>query len=149
MEISERFAEICRLDNRECFCVLSRRYHLVKLFGQEMENLRNDVAINDTPSTFVVGRKAQAGNPVVMQEAALTDQLLCKLKPNCHKGTREFDILRRKVSRLRRLAKILRLLTDAYGLGILALLPSEPNYSEKCITDNMSVLSTTLHPDCF
>lgn len=142
MTSSERFMEICRIDDHERLCVLSRRFHLVKLFGQEMEELRNNATmVSHTPATFIMGQKAQAGNPLVLQEAAVTDQLLCRLKPDCRKGTKEFEHLRRKVSRLRRLSKLLRLLTDAYGLGVLALLPCGPNYSEVSVTDNMSVSS--------
>lgn len=142
MTSSERFMEICRIDDHERLCVLSRRFHLVKLFRQETEELRNNATmVSHTPATFIMRQKAQAGNPLVLQEAAVTDQLLCRFKPDCQKGTKEFEHLRRKVSRLRRLAKLLRLLTEAYGIGVLALLPCGPNYSEVSVTDNMSVSS--------
>lgn len=54
--------------------MLARRYHIVKLFETELETLRqNNEMIMETPSTFGTTLRAQPGNPVVMQEAALTD----------------------------------------------------------------------------
>lgn len=134
--LTERVREICRLDDQEALCVLARRYHIVKLFETELETLRqNNEMIMETPSTFGTTLRAQPGNPVMMQEAALTDGLICRIKPGLKKGTKEFQKFRAKLSQLRRLAKVLRMLTQTYGFGILALLPCGPSYSELAITD--------------
>ncbi|KAH7031875.1 hypothetical protein B0J12DRAFT_681549 [Macrophomina phaseolina] len=134
---SDRFKEICRLDNQEVLCGLARRYHVIKLFDAEMEALRqNGGMVLETPSTFSTRHRAQAGNPVMRQEAESTDALLLRFKPELVKETEEFERFRKKVKQLRRLAKILRILTDTYGFGILALLPYGPTYSELVVTDS-------------
>jgi hypothetical protein len=139
---TESLREICHLDDQEILCVLFRRYHVVKLFETELETLhQSNEMIVDTPMTFGKGHRARIGNPAVRQEAALTDRLLRKVKPELEKGTKEFQKFRVKISRLRRLAKVLRMLTEAYGFGILALLPCGPTYSELALTDNMLVFN--------
>jgi hypothetical protein len=138
MSVTQRFREICRLDSEEAICVLSKRYHMVKLCENEEDTfLQNNRLIVETPETFGTGRRAQIGSPVVLREAALTDALLSKVRPDLTSDTAEFQNFRRKIKRLRRLAKILRLLTDTYGFGILALLPSGQTYSVSPLTDNM------------
>jgi hypothetical protein len=116
---------------------------VVKLFDTELETLLEDSGMMvQTPATFGTGNTPQIGNPVVRQEAALTDRLLFKFWPELERGTKEFQKFRAKISRLRKLAKVLRMLTEAYGFGILALLPCGPTYSELALTDNMSVFSS-------
>lgn len=133
---TERLREICRLDSQEALCVLARRYHVVKLFETELNDLRQDSEmIVETISTFGTGHRTQAGNPAVMQEAALTEGLLYKIRPDLKRGSSEFRRVRGKLSQLRKLAKVLRMLIEAYGFGVLALLPCGPPYSELTITD--------------
>lgn len=135
---TERLKEICRLDSQESLCVLARRYHVVKLFETELKDLRQDNdMIVETLSTFGTGHRAQAGNPAVMQEAALTEGLLYKIRPDLKRGSSEFRRVRGKLSQLRRLAKVLRVLIETYGFGVLALLPCGPSYSELTISDYM------------
>ncbi|KAF2007623.1 hypothetical protein P154DRAFT_614925 [Amniculicola lignicola CBS 123094] len=138
---TERFREICRLDHQEALCVLLRRYHVVKLFETELANLRqsNGVVV-ETPSTFNMGHSAKSGNPAVRVQAELTDGVLGKIRPDLERGTREFRRIRLQISQLRRLAKVLQILSETYGFGILALLPSGPAYSEFNLTDNMQAI---------
>lgn len=136
----ERFKEICLHDDQEALSVLVRRYHVVKLFETELENLRQDNGmIVETPYNFRTSHIPQAGNPAMIQEAALTDRLLDKVAPDLMTGTTEFRKAREKLKQMRRLAKKLQMLTKRYGLGVLALLPCGPSYSDFTITDCRSV----------
>lgn len=136
----ERFRKICLHDDQEALSVLVRRYHVVKLFETELENLRQDNGmIVETPSNFGMSHIPQAGNPAMMQEAALTDRLLEKVAPDLMMGTTEFRKVRERLKQMRRLAKKLQILTKRYGFGVLALLPSGPSYSDFTITDCRSV----------
>jgi hypothetical protein len=77
LSVSERFMEICRLDDEEAVCVLLRRYHMVKLCEDERNTfLQKDRMIVETPETFGIGNRAPKGSPTVLREAALTDALL-------------------------------------------------------------------------
>ncbi|KAF4534683.1 Ribonuclease III [Lasiodiplodia theobromae] len=132
----ERFREICLYDDQEALSVLARRYHVAKLFETELENLRQDNAIIvETAADFGTNHTPQAGNPAMIQEAALTDRLLEKVAPDVMTGTTEFKRVRDRLSQMRRLAKRLQLLIKTYGFGILALLPCGPSYSDFTITD--------------
>lgn len=134
----ERFDQICRLDKTEALCVLLKRCHIAILFEKEREYLlQNDSIVIETPLTIREGHRAEMGNPVAKHEAALTDMMLYKFKPELKKGTDEFKKYRGQVSRLRQLAKRLRILTSKFGFGILALLPSEPACPEFKLTDSM------------
>jgi hypothetical protein len=136
--LKERFTEICRLDNNEAFCVLSRRYHSIKLCETEEELFfQNSQLIIDTPQTLSTVRNVPRGSPHVLKVATLTDRLLFRVRPELKDDTVEFRRCREKIKRLRKLAKILRVLTDTYGFGILALLPFGSTYSESPLTDTM------------
>lgn len=136
----ERFREIRLHDGQEALSVLVRRYHVVKLFETELETLRQENAmIMETPSNFGMSYRSKAGNPAVMQEAALTDRVLYKVAPNLQEGTTEFKKTREDLTQLRRLARRLQMLVKHYGFGILTLLPSGPSYSEITMTDRMLV----------
>ena len=138
----EKFMEICKLDDKEAFCVLARRYHAVKLFEMEHALLQqgHHNIIVETQDTLARGQRASRGNPNMRHEAALTDRMLNLVKPGLKEGTPEHKRVRAKLSRLRQLAKRLRVWTEHYGYGILALLPCGPSYSELTLTDNMLVL---------
>ncbi|PSN59038.1 hypothetical protein BS50DRAFT_626929 [Corynespora cassiicola Philippines] len=134
--ITERIKEVCRLDDQETLCVLTRRFHVLRIFESESEILRQENAITiETPSTFKTGHKGQSGNPVAIQEATITNSLLSKARPDLKEGSDEFERLRRRLSELRRLARRLQMLVQSYGPGILALLPCGPTYSELALTD--------------
>lgn len=134
----ERFQEICRLEGEEALCALRRRYHVIKLCETERDIfLQNNQMIMETPYTFDAGHRSLIGNPAVMQEAALTDALLFKIRPELRRETPDFQKFRRRIKRVRRLAKILQMLTGTYGFGILAMLPSGPSYLESPLTDNV------------
>lgn len=138
MSTAERFQEISRLNRTEALCVLLRRCHIVILFETERQHLcQRDAIIVETPSTFGTGQKPEMGNPEVRLEALLTEAMMYKMNPGLRKETDEFKKLRGQVTQLRRLAKLLRILTGKFGFGILALLPSGPAYSEFNLTDNM------------
>ncbi|KAJ4344353.1 uncharacterized protein N0V89_012093 [Didymosphaeria variabile] len=136
LNITECFNEICRLDNEEALCVLTRRYHIIKFCAIEQEVFRqsNFIAI-ETSSTFEIARKARRGNPIVLQEAATTAALTSIIQPGLGQETKEFKRLCDKVKRLRKLARNLQMLTSVYGFGILALIPSGPSYQDLSLTD--------------
>lgn len=131
LSCAERFQEICRLDDAECLCVLLRRFHIVKLFEEELEVLypRHEMIV-ETPSSFVERQTTEMGNPTVRRKAALTNAVLRKIKPELQEGTLEHRRYRVQVKQMRRLADMLGILTGTYGSGILALLPCRPTYSE-------------------
>jgi hypothetical protein len=143
LSLKERFTEICRFDNKEAFCVLSRRYHSIKLCETEEELFfQNSQMTIDTPQTLSTIRNTPRGGPRVLQAATLTNRLLFRVRPELKDNTAEFRSCREKIKRLRKLAKILRVLTDTYGFGILALLPSGSAYAESPLTDTMYVFNT-------
>ncbi|KZM21683.1 ribonuclease III [Ascochyta rabiei] len=119
---AETYTEICRLEKSEALSVLLRRYHTINLFG--------------------VSGRPNAGNPVLALDASLTNELLYRIMPDVQPGTEDFKTARRKVKRLRKLAKYLHILVQSYGFGILALLPSGPSFGAVSLTDNM-LLSVT------
>jgi hypothetical protein len=94
----------------------------------------------ETLSNFGARRGSKAGNPANKLEAIITDAMMEKVLPELEKGTKEFEKHRRRISRLRRLAKPLHALTSKFGFGILALLLSEPD-SELKIIDQIQVLA--------
>jgi hypothetical protein len=133
----ERFKEICQLDDQEALCVLTRRYHAVKLCETELTILQQEYEMTiETPDTLARGQRATRGNPVMRHEAALTDRMLHIVRPGLEKGTTEYNRFRTRLLRLRRLVKRLRMLTQEYGYGILALLPCGPSDYEPALTDN-------------
>lgn len=143
----ERFREICVHDDQEALSVLVRGYHVVKLFETELENLcQENGIIVETPSDFGTSHTPQAGNPAMIQEAALTDRLLAKVAPHLMAGTAEFRKIRERLTQMRRLAKKLQILTERYGFGVLALLPCGPSYFNFTIIDSTSV-SESIFPE--
>jgi hypothetical protein len=131
LSCAERYQTICRLDDTERLCILLRRFHIVKLFEEELEVLYpSNMIIVETPSSFVKRQTAEMGNPAVRRKAALTDAVLRKIKPELQEGTPEYKKCRTELKQMRRLAEMLGILTGTYGYGILALLPSKPAYSE-------------------
>ncbi|KAF2799197.1 hypothetical protein K505DRAFT_356789 [Melanomma pulvis-pyrius CBS 109.77] len=141
LSCAERFREICRLDDTECLCVLLRRFHIVKLFEEELEVLypRHGMIV-ETPSSFGERQTAEMGNPSVRRKAALTNAVLHKIKPELQEGTLEHRRCRAQVKQMRRLADMLGTLTSTYGFGILALLPCRPAYPE--LSPLETILST-------
>jgi hypothetical protein len=141
----ERYEEICRLDSQEALCVLLRRYHVVELFKTTQASLFQDRGlIMETPSTRLTGQRAMPGNPANRAQADLTNEVLGMILPGLANGSSNYQKKRRHISQLRRLANILTPWTDAYGFGILALLPSGPNQPDFNLTDSMQVLSATI-----
>lgn len=135
---AETYTEICRLEKVEALSILLRRYHTIVLCENEQEcPHRCNRMVVETPRTIGVAGRSKAGNPVSAQDASLTNQLLYKIMPGAQSGTNRFETTRRRVKRLRKLAKYLRILVHSYGFGILALLPSEPSFGEVSLTDNM------------
>jgi hypothetical protein len=137
--ISETFDMICRLDSEEATCLLLKRYHAIKLLEEEKEHysIHNEGILIETPETMSTGGPTQMGNPAVIREAALIDRQTSKIRPDAQLGSKEFLAICRKVKRIRQLAKRLQRLTDLYGMGILALLPSGPSFSGFSLTDTM------------
>jgi hypothetical protein len=137
--ISETFDMICRLDSEEATCLLLKRYHAIKLLEEEKEHhsIHNEGILIETPETMSTGGPTQMGNPAVIREAALIDRQTSKIRPDAQPGSKEYLAVRRKVKRIRQLAKRLQKLTDLYGIGILALLPSGPSFSGFSLTDTM------------
>lgn len=135
---AETYIEICRLEKVEALSILLRRYHTIVLCENEQENpYRCSRMVVETPHTIGVAGRSNAGNPISAQDASLTNQLLYKIMPGAQPGTKGFETARRRVKRLRKLAKYLRILVHSYGFGILALLPSGPSFGEVSLTDNM------------
>jgi hypothetical protein len=137
--ISETFDMICRLDSEEATCLLLKRYHAIKLLEEEKEHhsIHNEGILIETPETMSTGGPTQMENPAVIREAALIDRQTSKIRPDAQLGSKEFLAIRRKVKRIRQLAKRLQRLTDLYGMGILALLPSGPSFSGFSLTDTV------------
>ncbi|PZC88109.1 hypothetical protein A1F97_11099, partial [Pyrenophora tritici-repentis] len=139
--ISETFNTICRLDTTEATCILLKRYYAIKLLEEEEEEeyhgLNSEDIPVETPETMSKEGTTQVGNPTVIRDAALIDRQTSKIRPDAQPGSREFLIIRRKVKRIRQLAKRLRGLTNLYGIGILALLPSGSSFSGFSVTDAM------------
>lgn len=135
---SQTYNEICRLEKEESLNVLLRRYHTILLCQNEQE--RDSPCSNmtvETPITVGVARRLNAGNPLLALDAELTNRLLYKIMPDVQPGTNDFKKARRKVKRLRKLARYLDILVQSYGLGILALLPSGPSFEEASLNDNL------------
>jgi hypothetical protein len=142
----QRYEEICRLDSQESLCVLLRRYHVVELFKKTQASLFQDRGlIMETPETRLTGQRAMPGNPTNRDQANLTNEVLSMIVPGPANGSPHYQRIRRHITQLRRLANILTPWTDAYGFGILALLPSGPNNTEFNLTDSMQVLSATIN----
>lgn len=140
LSIMERYNEICRLESEEALCVLARRYHVIKFCDTEQEVFRqNNCIIMETSSTFGAAHKAQRGNPNVLREAAMTAALATQIRPGLKEESKECKKFCDKVKRLRKLARNLQMLTNVYGFGILALLPSGPSYQDLSITDTVLV----------
>ncbi|KAH9864712.1 hypothetical protein J1614_010648 [Plenodomus biglobosus] len=140
---AETYREICRLEGVETLNILMRRYYTINLYEHEREEHRRcNQIIVETPHTIGLPGRSNAGNPILTLDASLTDQLVRKIMPNTEPGSKEFKKARRKVKRLRRLARYLRVLIDSYGIGILALLPSGPSFGDISLTDNV-LLSMT------
>lgn len=135
---AETYTEICRLERVEALSILLRRYHTLVLCENEQEcPNRCSPMVVETPHTIGVAGRSNAGNPISAQDASLTNQLLYKIMPGAQPGTNGFETARRRVKRLRKLAKYLRILVHSYGFGVLALLPSGPSFGEVSLTDNM------------
>lgn len=140
---AETYREICRLEGVETLNILIRRYHTINLCKHEgEENHRCNQIIVETPHTIGLPGRSNAGNPILALDASLTDQLVRKIMPDTEPGSEESKKARRKVKRLRRLARYLHVLIDSYGIGILALLPSGPSFGDISLTDNV-LLSMT------
>lgn len=134
-----RYQKILGLERQEALCVLQKRYHTVALFKSiEAKLFQAGALVLQTPSTFMEGRvEGVPGNPLNKAKADITDKVLEMLLSEPANGSQQYAKARRNVDKLRRLAKILALWTDAYGLGILALLPSGSTISDFTLTDNM------------
>lgn len=140
---AETYREICRLEGVESLNILMRRYHTINLCENEREEQRQcNQIIVETPHTIGLPGRLNAGNPILALDASLTDQLVYRIMPNIEPGSEEFKKARRKVKRLRKLARYLYILIDSYGIGILALLPSGPSFGDISLTDNV-LLSMT------
>ncbi|KAH7119870.1 hypothetical protein B0J11DRAFT_440000 [Dendryphion nanum] len=134
--LKERFGEICRLEGEEAFCVLARRFHIMKLCEIQSENfLTNYRMVVQTAHTFGTGHRARRGNPILLEEAELIDALLFKINPEVVRDTEEFKKMRLKIKGMRRIWKRLQILTKTFGHGILAILPSGPIHSGLSLTD--------------
>lgn len=140
---ADTYNEICRLDQEEALTVLLRRYHTIKLCA-ENQPYDDDYGriIVQTPDTVGLVETAIAGNPIYVRDARLTDQLVLKILPDTQPGSAEFIKARRRVKRLRKLARYLSGLVQTYGFGILALLPSGPSFGELSLTDTTWVHMT-------
>lgn len=138
LSVTERYQTICQLDNEEALCILRRRYHMVKICETEYQDSpqRGRIILESPGISRAVG-SARKGNPAVMYEAGLTNELLYRVKPGAVPGTPEYRKDRQRVRNLRKVAKFLQILITTYGIGILALLPSGSSYSELPLTDNM------------
>ncbi|KAF2847214.1 hypothetical protein T440DRAFT_540127 [Plenodomus tracheiphilus IPT5] len=138
---AQTYNEICRLEKEEALSVLLRRYHTINLCVNEKE--RHQYCSNmivETLHTVGVARRSNPGNPVLALDAIAIDQLLYKSMPDAQPETNDFKKARRRVKRLRKLARHLHILVQDYGFGILALLPSGPSFEELSLTDNMFAL---------
>ena len=137
--ISETFNIICHLESEEANCLLLKRYHAIKLLEEEEEHqgVNDGGILIETAETMSTEGPVQMGNPTVIREAALIDKQTSKIRPDAQPGSKEFSVIRRRVKRIRQLAKRLRRLTTLYGMGILALLPSGPSFSGFSLTDTM------------
>ena len=146
LNIAEMFNEICLLESEEAVCVLTRRYHIIKFCSTAQEIFHQDnCMVMETSSTFTVGHRVRRGNPNVLREAAITTALATQIQPLWETESKDFKKLYDKVKRLRQLARNLQMLTDIYGFGILALLPSGPSHQDLSITDTMSVPCVELY----
>lgn len=140
LNIAEMFNEICLLESEEALCVLTRRYHVIKFCSTAREVFhQNNCMVMETSSTFTAGHRVRRGNPNVLREAAITTALATQIQPLWETESKDFKKLCFKVKRLRKLARNLQMLTDIYGFGILALLPSGPSHQDLSVTDTMSV----------
>jgi hypothetical protein len=136
LSVTDRYREICLLEGEEARCILSKRYHVIRLCDGKREIFDEDNLITvETPQTFDPGRRFQMGTRSLLQKAAFTDALLHKVRPKLEKGEPDYKAVRIKIARLQKLAKILRMLTDVYRIGNLALLPS--GCFEASLTDDM------------
>ncbi|KAH9882695.1 hypothetical protein J1614_000060 [Plenodomus biglobosus] len=140
MNLTERFNEICSLDDKEALCVLTRRYLIIEFCETHIRNFRQENWITvETVNTFDEARKPQLGNPNMLREAATTAQLASQLQPGVKPGDNKFKRLCDKIKRFRKLARNLQMLTSVFGVGILALIPSGSSYQDLCLTDTALV----------
>jgi hypothetical protein len=138
---AETFQKICHLEDQEAFCVLAKRCHAVKLFETLHANRQKTYEMTvATPDTFGRAQRALRGNPDTRSEAKLIDEMLQTVSPGLVQGTVEYDRVRTKLLRLRRLVKRLRVLTRQCGYGILALLPYGRSNADLALTDNKLVI---------
>lgn len=87
LSCEERFKVICGLEETAALCILLKRYHLVKLFEEELETFHDKNAMTvETPASFMEMRPTKSGNPAVRREAALTDAVLKKQRPELLAG---------------------------------------------------------------
>jgi hypothetical protein len=142
----ETYNEICRLDNEGSLNVLLRRYHAMKLCEEEPTSGDSHRYIMvHIPNPMVAGERSTPGNPSVISKAYQTDKLVMKIMPSIQHTSPEFKKVRRRVKLLQKLAMRLGVLVNSYGLGILALLPSDASFGELSLTDNVYVSMSCDH----
>jgi len=132
---SERYAEIERLEGDIAYCGLLRRCHVLRLYKEVLSGRPATSAgsfiVNTQES---VGRPVHTrfGNPVNCRKAVETEALLKKLVPDVeNKGHEVKKSHRQRISRLRVLGSRLHMLTETFGIGLIALLPTNSDAANR------------------
>ena len=68
-------------------------------------------------------KKRQLGNPRNLEEAEVTKNIMKELHPDCNEDSEKYNRLYNEVKTIRRYGRRLKSLVDAFGLGILGLIP--------------------------
>jgi len=134
---AEYLQTIEALSMTEASCSMLKRYCIVKVFAPELESLgpTDSIFEFETPQTSVKKPIRSAGNPVYKKKAVITNAMMKKLYPGLAAGP-QFESKRRFVTKLRKQAKRLHMLTAKFGLGVLAFIPTESHLLNWHTSDN-------------
>lgn len=142
---AQRLESIGSLRGSTAYLNLIRLCHIHKLFTENSDSQReaNGAFIINTAQDIVPHAKRQRGNPLNNAEARITKLIMQEVHPELEERSAGYSSKYNEISDLRRLGRRLHILVEAWGSGILALLPLCKKTSKEGlaanITDSMQV----------
>ncbi|KAF1730684.1 hypothetical protein CRV24_008753 [Beauveria bassiana] len=131
--------------------LLVRRLHVLQLLKDEPRTANGVTWINfDISSGSTKTRRP--GNPLIMQESAVTKSLMERFYPDLGPSSTEYRKVYEKLKKLRKLGRRLEMLASNFGTGILGLLPCSDFDSQGfniAVSDNALLKPTDDEFSCF
>lgn len=147
---TKRLETIQSLGGKEAYLNLLKKYHIHRLFADNINPLynSNDNFIVSTAKSVTGRARGELGNPRNSTKSRITKAMIKEVYPKVHPNSANYSKRYREIKGLRRSDRRLDLLVSQFDKGILGLLPlaqddSSPELACK-ITDTMQVLSSSI-----